>query len=212
MRNLTALFVSTALLASRPAFADDDVPAKGVRVHLSSDTPGAELQRYSGTGTAETATGSTNVELFVSVCAAPCDLVLDPRRSYRIGGPGLVPSDSFRLNPGATNDLRVSASSRTRRSFGKGLVYLGVPVLVLGLAFYVAGASSEDSVPCAGCVNFHQTGVRWGVGLSLGGVALLASGIALWATSSTTVTINEKDVALRLPGGALSLAPDGLHF
>jgi hypothetical protein len=201
------------------ARADDEPSGQRVRVHLDAHTPSAQLERYRTTTTVDvpvaTTTGtymsSTEVDIYDPVCTAPCDVLVETTGTYRVGGPSSIPTDGFRLVPGRENVIKASLGSRLQRGAGKMLTYVGVPVTLLGGIFWSVGAHSEDSVACAGCVNFHQTFVRWGAVLTTAGVVFLASGITLWATSGSSASIDGYSVALN-HSGSLQLDAGGLHF
>src|SRR5262245_17162888 len=59
-----------------------------VRVHLETDEAEAAIERRS----------IRNASDWRTVCKAPCDLHLFVDDEYRIGGKGIVPSESFQLD------------------------------------------------------------------------------------------------------------------
>lgn len=204
------------LTHSASSFAES---SPGVRVRLSANEAGAELQQYRATDTVDYARptpygfhyGSVEVDRYSAVCAAPCDVTVDPRGMYRIGGPALHPTQPFRLIPDADNEINATLSTRGRRTAGKTLLYAGIPLTAVGGMFFAIGALSEDKVGCVGCVNYHRTGMLWGGILGGVGLGLLTTGIVVLAGASSSASINGQVVAVSLPG-KLQLAADGLHF
>lgn len=192
---------------------------KGVRVHLTADSTGAELQRYRVSTTVDVVVatpngsyvGQTDVDLYGPVCAAPCDVEVEPGGTYRIGAPSMVPTDGFQLRPGGDNVITASLSSNFHRSAGKTLTLYSIPVLLVGGLFYGLGANSEDTVACAGCANFHKSEMRI-AGVLLGtGAVMLTAGIVLWATSGSSASINGNSVALN-SSGTVRLGAAGVTF
>lgn len=212
-RCLSGCTATVMLLTMAHAAAD---PA--VRVHLSSNERGAELQRYRSTATVDVARptpygfayGTADVDVYEPVCTAPCDITIDPRGTFRVGGPALHPSAPFQLVPSGDNEIDATLATRSKRSTGKALLYVGIPLTAVGAMFFTIGALSEDKVNCAGCVNYHRTGMLWGGILGGVGVGLLTTGIVVLVGAQSSVSINGNSVARVGPG--LYVSAQGLHF
>lgn len=192
-----------------------------IDVELTVDDERARLEKFVGTGTVDvdhvTTTGVTlyttqeDIDLYRDVCGAPCNVEIDPTARYRIGGTGLVPTDGFRLGNAGPNRIEGVMSTKSKRTAGKVLTYLGIPLTVLGGLLLAVAPGSSDVPACNGCVRFQSSLYLWG-GIVTGiGVPLLTIGIVLWATSGSSALLNGRQVGVRLPGG-LELTSGGLSF
>jgi hypothetical protein len=86
-----------------------------------------------------------------------------------------------------------------------------VPLTTVGALLMVVGGMSSSRVACEGCVNIQASMYLWGGIVGGVGIGMLATGIGLWATSSSSVSVNGAQVGMTLPGRAV-LKMDGLHF
>lgn len=196
-------------------------PPAGISVALVANDERARLERYTGTGTVDvnhvTPTGITlyttqrDIDVYADVCGAPCTVRVDPSARYRIGGEGLIPTDGFSLRNGQTNRIEAVLATKAKLTAGKVLTYLGIPLTVLGSLLLGLGAVSSDQAPCDGCVRAQSSLFLWGGIVGGVGVPVLTIGIVLWATSTSSASIDGEKVSIKLPGG-FSLAPTGISF
>jgi hypothetical protein len=192
--------VSSTLSGS--AFAQDDTaivsddaphtgrPADGVTVYLHADNPHATLERrakvdtYAGLPIKDASIAG--VATWTPECAAPCEAKLDPKFTYRVGGEGLVPSDSFML-PRDGDPLVVDAQmgSATGRLGGLALTGMGAGGVVLGVAaLAVSPILAQDDVGSPGL----RTGIlASGVALTTLSAFVLGAGLWLWSHNDTKV-------------------------
>jgi hypothetical protein len=148
------------------------------------------------------------------VCQAPCQREVPPGE-YSIRGDGIRSSATFLLPPGPAVQLDVTARSWSGAAgAGAGLTVVGATAMVAGAVLLGVGAK-ENVAPLGNPWFTNEAGrpyLRAG-GVALGsGVAALIPGIVLLAHYRTTVAIDGKDVALRIPGTGLALGPGGLRF
>ena len=91
----------------------------------------------------------------------------------RVTGPGITPSNPFRIEPGpGTARIRVDSGSSTARTLGIGALVIGMPVAMGGLLTYGYGrAEDRAGLRTAGLVTLVVGAVA-----SLGALPLLAVG------------------------------------
>lgn len=172
-----------------------------VRVQVTADDHRAML---------EASTGGLD-GAFARICVAPCSAVVDQNRIFRVGGDGVSATDSFSLSV-PMNTVDAQMKSTQRRPIGRFLALdVGTPIVVVGGIILGIGAlgfsiGEEHNNTESGIRTLVVGGVIAGAGL-----ATLTTGIVLWATSNSTVSINGKELGLVLPGRAV-LKMDGLHF
>jgi hypothetical protein len=169
---LIALAVPSIALADEPTAPDGS--ATTVQVHLEA-TPEVALVRSLSLD------GRTRVEPS-HVCAAPCDVAVEQRSDalFFVEGPGVPRSGSFNLDASAPVNVVVDAGSLTQR-------YAGITVLTVGAIGSVVGGVvlGLDLFDDASSSTRAAAG-----GITLGtGLASLAVGIALVATSGTKVEV-----------------------
>lgn len=133
-------------------------------------------------------------------CLAPCNawVPAGPEDNYYLGGPGLSPSNKFTLEQGRAAKVDVRAGSRPAKIVGIIFTSVGIPVLLGGglqMAWY--GVQTNPDVQAhfaargiSGWFNPISTLVTAIVQLALG-AGLLATGIPLWATNGTKMTLEE---------------------
>jgi len=142
---------------------------------------------------------------------------VDPKAEYKVGGPTLKDSSTFRMPQGQGS---VALVSNAVSSGGSGLALSGwitaasgLPFLVVGIAA-LAGAFDSPRVsgyPSAGGSVGDVLGIQF---TAMGGIAAL-TGLILLAipTPSTTVTTSGgTSVARRTPSKGPKLTPQGLVF
>ncbi|MBS2016135.1 MAG: hypothetical protein JST00_24855 [Deltaproteobacteria bacterium] len=191
---LVAAFVFPALvaLAPRPAHADppqaESTPAAttpaattpaattpapvGPTVELSATDARATIERRVGTtspaGMPLLETGFFSVGQWEQQCLAPCEVKLDPRYTYRVGGDGLVPTDGFAI-PRSGDKVRVDATmgSSTGRVAGALSTAGGASLMALGTLALILTPIFESN-------DVGSDGFR--TGLAVGGVSALSVG------------------------------------
>lgn len=180
----SGLLLLAASLVSVPAHADGAATMaeeQGPRVELSVPmAPGLpELQRRSA--------GSP----WQPACEAPCGLRLDPRYDYRIGGRGVVTSDSFRLPPEDAVHVRAKVGSSVLWGVGTGAMVFGALFAAAGGAVLLlpehADASADDK----------SSKVVVGVGFLVMGILTAGLGVLLHEWMDTTVTVSTPREAAR---------------
>ncbi len=169
-----------------PARAADAPPAgspPGPVVVLRASQPHATLQ-------VETQLYSQTRPSWQNVCAVPCGRPVDPAALYRVAGRSLVPSDPFTL-PRRSGEVTIDAQlgSRGRNIVGKAFTLAGLGATAAGALLYLAGsrvspdAGGDAAPPPRLILQFY------GAVLLVAGVAVSATGVPLWATSSTSVDV-----------------------
>ena len=164
------------------------------------DDERARLEKFVGTGTVDVDhVTTTGVTLYTT------------QEDIHLGGTGLVPTDGFRLGKVGPNRIEGSMSTKSKRTAGKVLTYLGIPLTVLGGMLLAVAPGSSDEPACNGCVRFQSSLYLWGRIVTGVGLPLLTIGIVLWATSGSSALLNGRQVGVRLPGG-LEVTSAGLSF
>ena len=205
---LGGLLMTCALASTvgSTAFADDGVavsaptpapvaPTARVTVVLRADTPRATLERpesvatYAGVPFKDAAIAG--LATWVPECTAPCETNLDTKYTYRVGGDGLVPSDSFVL-PHAHDGAPLVVDAQMGSAFGR---VGGIGLSVIGAGGLVLGATAMAVTPILADDNVGTSGVRTGVLVS--GIAVTAlsavvfgAGLWLWNHNETTMRPN----------------------
>lgn len=169
-----------------PARTADAPPAgspQGPVVVLRASKPLATLQ-------VETRLDWQTYPSWHNVCPAPCGRPVDPAALYRVAGRSLVPSDPFTL-PRRSGEVTIDAQlgSRPRNIVGKVFTLAGFGATAAGALLYLAGsrvspdAGGDAAPPPRLILHFY------GALLFVAGVAVGATGVPLWATSSTSVDV-----------------------
>lgn len=169
------------------ADAPADEPAAGkpgvVKIHIDADRPVQLLEEMS------TSVGAVGGYLVTasqvrSVCAAPCDRVVDASRGqqFAVVGDDMPPSDAFRLSDRAGDaTIKVDSGSSGLRTGGGVLATFGILGLTAGIPMIVIGAAVDgktaDTLTAAGAV---ATGA---------GAAFLAGGIAMLIVGKTKIEV-----------------------
>ena len=145
-----------------------------------------------------------------SICAGACEELASPLRTYRVSGEGLVASDPFEIGSGNESHVSASLGSAGLRSAGYLLTIGSLPVIAAGIGLLFASASaSRDSYgfapPYYAQPNpVDNTGLDTAtVIVNLVGPAMLAVGIWLLASSSTSVKVDGVTVG-RLATGVVA--------
>lgn len=199
-----ALLGISLLFASKNAWADDSpTPTKAPPAVLGSKLPGSadvtvELRANEGTATLERHTGTSTlsglalpdlgiggVSQWETACVAPCAVPLSAHYTYRVTGDGRVPTTSFTLPRGRD---RVTVDADLGRASGRiaglGFFATGVGAMVLGGAALVASPilSAND----VGSSGFRTSVLSGGVAVTSVGAVLVAVGVTLWLTNSSS--------------------------
>jgi hypothetical protein len=199
-------------------------PPAGTLLTIRSTNPHAQLTQITGGGYVvgygygrPYGYGAATIVAWRTICTTPCNQVVPSGGSYRIAGPGIVPSRPFVLSPGSA-ELHVKAGRIGARIGGLFLTVLGGPSVIIGASLLGFSRTFDEGSP------FYDPGeraaFRAGGGVLLGvGLGALVAGIATLATSGTRVRIVNtpggapNPVSLRLSSGqTLALSAQGLHF
>ena len=171
---LLALAVPSTVIAAEPPAAEDESLPETAEVHLGA-APEVELLRALSLDGRVRATPT-------HVCTAPCDLAVElrPDALFFVDGPNIPRSGPFTLDAAAPTQLLVDPGSLAQR-------YAGITVLTLGAVGSVIGST----VLALDLFDEASSSARLGAGgITLGtGLASLAVGIALVATSGTDVEV-----------------------
>ncbi len=193
MTRVASLLFVLSCFPSLPARADG--PPVPVKVFLEGD-PRVQLFRMNVSidvvgrrRSASTASGELQ-------CASPCGVPVDGSAIYTIGGPGIVPSNAFRLPPGPEAHLKVGRPGNEK------LGLAGLWIMRLALFPVTVGALVLISV--TPLVDKNQPYFFGAIGLGSIAVAMLAVGIPLFAVNRTKV--------FDLGGTRIALTPGGIVF
>lgn len=193
---LGAVLSAVSLAVTAPARAQAPAPpatppaaTEGVLVHIA--TP-AEVDL-------EVRRGSD----WVPICTSPCDRLVRPGDSYRVGSDDVPESNVFAIPPAPRVTLSVDPSTKQSHVGGivltilgvagfvpGGVVTLGVASFFLGGALFVCPIAAAFKVDYGNCVvgaaglatPAYASPYVWGP--AIGGVVLLAAGITWLAASS----------------------------
>jgi hypothetical protein len=149
-------------------------PIAGPRVILQVDNPNGRLQQH------------TQLR-WRDICIAPCNVTLDPRGLYRIGGGTSLASDPFSL-PRASGDVYIDAQvgSKVKHWVGLGLMIGGLVAAGYGLFFWEIfnSASGSDSAS-QDARNFGRNiGITF---VSIGGVLEIVGMTMFFSSTSVQV-------------------------
>jgi hypothetical protein len=162
------LCASAITIASTRAHAEPP-PERGPYVRLTVPmAPGLpELQRREG--------GSWS-----TVCEPPCRLTLDPHYEYRVGGRGVVDSDSFRLPPIDRVKVEANIGSSILRDLGTGFAVFGFVFAGVGGAVLLMPNDAQNSATAKAVVGWTFLGF---------GLLTTIFGVWLRQTNETRVTL-----------------------
>lgn len=188
----------------------------GIRVHL-------DPQGYDSRPHLDLAIGSDREPTFKTLCAAPCDVTLDPRGRYRVSGGVIQTSDRYgnlsddAVAPSALFSLPDAGRNQTLHVRGRiaGTRSLGWVFLPLGAAGASLGIAAAAGA--LGPKGSSETTFRLAVGIPFitMGAAFIATGVYFFARPLTTVTDQrgQRIASETIPlGRGLSLGPKGLVF
>ena len=132
------------------------------------------------------------------VCDAPCGIRIDPRRTYRVMGEGIVPSIHFNLAPGAGRvALQVHPSRPGTRTFGAVLAVTGVVAALGGTLMFVVdmllnsvanGIASESTTAQGELSGSASTYGNIGIGFLAAGGVLAATSLIFLLSGETGLT------------------------
>ena len=154
-----------------------------VKVHIESDDPNVYLVQHRVAGSVVTQYGTIVGVQSSTVCHAPCDKVIDasPDDRYTIAGDDIRPSDPFSLHQYQGDvTAAVEPSSSVLAGLGSTATVIGGLGLLGGLFTTVFAYTDIIEDPIAKPV---------GVGVLVGGAALMTGGIVMLALSGTDVEI-----------------------
>ena len=149
-------------------------PIAGPRVILQVDNPNGRLQQH------------TQLR-WRDICIAPCNVTLDPRGLYRIGGGTSIASDPFSL-PRASGDVYVDAQvgSKVKHWVGLGLMIGGLVAAGYGLFFWEISRTANDNTSTGQDARdfVRNIGITF---LSIGGVLEIVGGTMFFGGTSVQV-------------------------
>jgi hypothetical protein len=193
MRRVTKLVVACAfamvLGATRPARAQAADSPKQVGVFIQALEEDVILEVEEETVDAR---GRPRGLRFQPACAAPCRLNLDASKTYRIAGPGLVPSRTFKLPLDAsTVAIQVKEGHVDERVGGVLLTTVGSCLILVGGFWFALSAVAEP--------DQSNSARLYGGSTLLVGVGALVPGIMLMRLGKTRINI--------VPGSPAAVAP-----
>jgi hypothetical protein len=155
-----------------------------VRVHIESDQPVQLIEEVS------TSVGAVGGHMVVasqvrSVCAAPCNKVVDASRGQQfvVVGDSMPPSETFRLNDRARDTtIKVDSGSNGLRAGSAVLGTIGVLGILGGVPMIIVGGVSDT--PSVSDTWLPVGGLVTGIG-----AAMLGGAIAMGIAGSTGVEI-----------------------
>lgn len=155
--------------APQPAPTASPKKPYGVLVRISSDHPLTELYRQVSE-LRVLGGGFVALDQWESICWAPCDTVVDPRRPFQVRGRGITRSGEFELpvNSGEVL-LRVKTGSSSQRTMGIVLAALGGGLAGLG-GLTLLGTwpfASIERTQSAAIGGFVAGGVMIGAGIAM---------------------------------------------
>jgi hypothetical protein len=176
MRSIAVAVLGFALLAC-------DLPAPKLPAHVEGERGPVVHVEYprggKGTMVPELERREASGE-WRHVCVAPCDVAMDPKRDYRVGGPTVAESSVFHLPSSSQVDVAVAPAPRHAGFLAGIFGVLGVGALGAGGAVLLLPESDREQ-------SEHHGPLVKGVvagGLLAGG--LLFAGIAAFIASMET--------------------------
>jgi hypothetical protein len=144
-------------------------------VHVDADSPSVVLEHRDPNGR------------WVTVCHAPCDMVIASDEQYRINGDGIRPSRVFQVEPlqGGRTTLTVDPANTSIFVLGIVVTSLG-PIFMIGGLFVLLISAVDASVG-----ESNGDGSTVGLLMLLGGVAATAGGIVMLVTNAHT-SVNQE--------------------
>jgi hypothetical protein len=145
-------------------------PVDGPVVQIQSNNPKARLQTMRLT--------------WHDVCVAPCNVPVDPKGTYRIGGGSIRPSAEFRMpRPAGTVLVRTETGSTAKHWVGVAMIIGGLGAVLGGIALYSLSSSNAN-------YTSSQRDFNKGMGIAymIGGGVVAAIGIPV-SMSSTSVDV-----------------------
>jgi hypothetical protein len=173
--------------ANRDAVGDD-----WVEISLVTDAPGVMLYAKDPR---KVTIGNEVADSWIWTCNAPCDERVDPRRTYRVMGDGIIPSIEFHLAPHAGRvALQVSPARQSSRTIAGVLAALGATSAlagVLSLLVDVAERGAAGAVPSgsmdaqAKLLSSATSYENIGIGFLVVGAAMEVGSLVFLLTSKT---------------------------
>lgn len=183
-RPASAQSFDEAMAQSAPA-----PPSATTRVLLRANRKNAVLERRTGSVQILEEDGDVSGEanLWAFVCVAPCLTSIGTGEQLRIAGEGIEPSAPFKLDPRSrAARIDADAGSKQALAWGKTLVSTGLGLAALGTVLLIIPSSGDDPDSASAFKTLRTIG--YGT-LGAGG-ALTLTGIPLWVTNGTTITVS----------------------
>jgi len=136
---------------------------------------------------------------WTDVCDDSCFDQLNAHGAYRVGGPGLAPSQIFRLSAGS-NKIVARLGSRWQNDLGRAFIGISVPALIASTILLGVTLNMDTEL-------YYENHAPLDAGTALAcfvSTGLLAAGIALAVVSADHVTLNGRRLA--------QLATEGIRF
>jgi hypothetical protein len=211
-----------------PYAPPEDQPRDAWGAPLPPGAPGPARSPYAGMIYVELKTDNSAVRIDryidgvgqLPVCHAPCRQYLRTDDIYIIGGEGVKTTSRFQL-PTDRNAvmLDVKAGSSSKSSMGALFVGLGGALAYIGFIVLEANTVATAAEATNGTTtSSHAGGQVIGLGMTVGGLALLISGIVMVSGSKTTVvsstgsTFTENARPAPRKRSWVALTPRGLEF
>ncbi len=171
---------ATPAVPDAPPAPPPEAPApNGVSFALRSVGRGVSLLRDAG-------------DNWVLVCNAPCEAKLDPTQRYRVGGPGVSSSKSFRVPVGAPPlSIAVSPGDSAARIPGGIFLGLGLIAAVSGVVLVATAPSSYQVAGYYGETDTVDPGAHQreaGIASAIAGGVVALLGIAFFVKASTSLS------------------------
>lgn len=164
-----------------------------VRIHIDSPDPNVELQGLGAQRLDKVGSGYLGQGASTLLCRAPCDTLIDARlgQPLMIAGPDIPTSAAFTVydkEGDVTARVRPGSSSKLTWSAVTGSV--GVLAAITGGSLLLTGAliNSTDSGSSSSASRGDSL-VKWGGITLVGGVALTVTGVVLYNSGTTDVTL-----------------------
>lgn len=164
---------------------------EGALVHIVTDDEDARLSKLAGTDETSERVGTTiislQVDVYDSLCRAPCDKRIRPG-FYRITGRDLNATDDFEVPAAGAISIDAHMRSRTRARMGKSVLVSGISLLVGGGAAFVLSALFTNT---GNTSSFRP--LLYGIGgamIGLGAIGMTL-GIYFLATAHSQVEVTQ---------------------
>lgn len=165
----------------------------GAVVHLVADDEEARLSKLAGTGETTEQIGTSmvqvEVEIYDSLCRAPCDKRIKPGL-YRIAGKGLLPSNDFEVPSSGAITVNAHMAGKGRLGGGRMALFIGIPLMIAGGSLLIFSAIVLKPPPSDTSLDIRP--IFYGMGGALLGLGAIGVGLGIYflatAHSDATVT------------------------